>query len=186
MNSMSNDQHPKVIAEIMEASSNADRPPTDEPTLYGVQFVYAPDRTGADAVVIAAYTAEMPIPVPRVGDRVELQHCRPVIVQGVTTKYEISEDHGGLYVGADVDVVPVLADGRAEALPEGRVRVRVLLLVGDQAEIVADAADVEGAQRYAAAVVAADTGVEVSQLPGMRLSALVGDDGRLSGFRTAE
>ncbi|MEU5426854.1 hypothetical protein AB0H73_14790 [Streptomyces olivoreticuli] len=67
-----------------------------------------------------------------------------------------------------------------------RVDVKVLLLFGDQAEITADAADAEGVQRYPAAVVAADAGVTVSQLPGMRLTALVGDGGRLSEFRTAE
>ncbi|MEV6674581.1 hypothetical protein [Streptomyces sp. NPDC051162] len=67
-----------------------------------------------------------------------------------------------------------------------RVDVKVLLLFGDQAEITADAADAEGVQRYPAADVATDAGVAVSQLPGMRLTALVGDDGRLSEFRTAE
>ncbi|KUL22771.1 hypothetical protein [Streptomyces regalis] len=59
-----------------------------------------------------------------------------------------------------------------------RVTVRVLLLFGDQAEIVADVAPAERGEpeRHPAAVIAAAVGVSVSDLPGMRLTADVGDD----------
>ncbi|MFB7596907.1 hypothetical protein [Streptomyces sp. NPDC056160] len=68
-----------------------------------------------------------------------------------------------------------------------RVTVRVLLLFGDQAEVVADVPPEERAEpeRYPAADIAAATGVSVSDLPGVRLSAEVGDDGRLSGWHLA-
>ncbi|MGW5430369.1 hypothetical protein ACWET9_24625 [Streptomyces sp. NPDC004059] len=64
-----------------------------------------------------------------------------------------------------------------------RVTVRVLLLFGDQAEIVA--ADVPPSERaeperYPAADIAATVGLPVSDLPDMRLTAEVGDDGRLA------
>ncbi|MGV4984535.1 hypothetical protein ACVB8X_14025 [Streptomyces sp. NRAIS4] len=67
-----------------------------------------------------------------------------------------------------------------------RVTVRVLLLFGDQAEIVA--ADVPPSERaeperYPATEIAAAVGVAVSDLPGMQLAAEVGDDGRLSGWQ---
>jgi hypothetical protein len=73
-----------------------------------------------------------------------------------------------------------------EAMPE-RVNVRVLLLFGDQAEIVADVPPEERAepQRYPAAEVAAAAGVPVGELAGQRLTAEVGDDDRLSGWRRA-
>ncbi|WEH40780.1 hypothetical protein [Streptomyces sp. AM 2-1-1] len=64
-----------------------------------------------------------------------------------------------------------------------RVNVRVLLLFGDQAEVVADAPDADVPARYSAAEVAAAAGVAVSELPGMRLSAVVGADGHLTGWR---
>jgi hypothetical protein len=68
-----------------------------------------------------------------------------------------------------------------------RVRVRVLLLFGDQAEIVADVPPEERAEpeRYPAADVAAAAGIAVEQLAGAKLTAEVGDDGRLSGWRRA-
>ncbi|MFS4093677.1 hypothetical protein [Streptomyces sp. AF1A] len=67
-----------------------------------------------------------------------------------------------------------------------RFTVRVLLLLGDQAELVA--ADVPPEQRaeperYPAADIAAAVGVPVGDLPGMRLTAEVGADGRLSGWQ---
>ncbi|MBA9050537.1 MULTISPECIES: hypothetical protein [Streptomyces] len=67
-----------------------------------------------------------------------------------------------------------------------RVTVRVLLLFGDQAEIVA--ADVPAGERaeperYPAAEIAAAVGVPVSYLPGMQLMADVGDDGRLASWQ---
>lgn len=68
-----------------------------------------------------------------------------------------------------------------------RVNVRVLLLFGDQAEIVADVLPEERAapERYPAAEIAAAVGVPVNDLPGVQLSAEVGEDGRLSGWRRA-
>jgi hypothetical protein len=69
------------------------------------------------------------------------------------------------------------------------VRVRVLLLFGDEAEIVA--ADVPPAERaeparYPAAEIAAAVGLEARELPGKVLTAEVGSDDRLSGWRLAE
>ncbi|MFF8485180.1 hypothetical protein [Streptomyces antibioticus] len=67
-----------------------------------------------------------------------------------------------------------------------RVNVSVLLLFGDQAEIVADDVPVEeraDPQRYPAAEVAAAAGIPVGRLPGARLTAEAGADGRLSGWR---
>ncbi|WP_228915946.1 hypothetical protein [Streptomyces sp. DH20] len=71
--------------------------------------------------------------------------------------------------------------------PMSRVTVRVLLLLGDQAEIVADVPPAERAEpvRYPAADVAAAAGVPVADLPGRRLTAEVGDDDQLSGWRVA-
>lgn len=66
-----------------------------------------------------------------------------------------------------------------------RVTVRVLLLFGDQAEIVADAADATEPERYPAAEVATAVGVEARELPGMRLTAEVGPGDRLRDFRRA-
>ncbi|MFI6337819.1 hypothetical protein [Streptomyces sp. NPDC050535] len=68
-----------------------------------------------------------------------------------------------------------------------RATVRVLLLHGDQAEIVADAPSEERAEpaRYPAAEIADALGVPVAQLPGTRLTAAVGDDDRLSGWQRA-
>jgi hypothetical protein len=68
-----------------------------------------------------------------------------------------------------------------------RINVRVLLLFGDQAEIVADVPPEERAapERYPAAGVAAALGVAVGDLPGMRLTAEVGEDGQLSAWKLA-
>lgn len=68
-----------------------------------------------------------------------------------------------------------------------RVTVRVLLLFGDQAEVVADVPpeDRGEPERYPAAEIAATVGVPVSDLPGVRLTADVGEDGRLSGWQLA-
>ncbi|MFI1030755.1 hypothetical protein [Streptomyces sp. NPDC020951] len=67
------------------------------------------------------------------------------------------------------------------------VNVRVLLLFGDQAEIVADVPAEERAepQRYPAADIAEAAGIPVDQLAGARLTAEVGDDDRLTGWRRA-
>ncbi|MCC9154886.1 hypothetical protein LZP81_30900 [Streptomyces parvulus] len=68
-----------------------------------------------------------------------------------------------------------------------RVTVRVLLLFGDQAEVVADVPPAERAApvRYPAADIAAAAGLEVFELPGARLTAVVGPDDELSGWRPA-
>ncbi|MFE6408503.1 hypothetical protein ACFVOR_16390 [Streptomyces sp. NPDC057837] len=68
-----------------------------------------------------------------------------------------------------------------------RVTVKVLLLFGDQAEVVADVPPLERSEpaRYPAAEIAAAVGVPVNDLPGTRLTAEVGDDDRLSGWRLA-
>lgn len=67
------------------------------------------------------------------------------------------------------------------------VAVRVLLLLGDQAEIVADVPPEERAEpvRYPAADVAASAGIPVETLAGRRLIADAGYDDRLSGWRLA-
>ncbi|MYV53130.1 hypothetical protein [Streptomyces sp. SID3212] len=61
--------------------------------------------------------------------------------------------------------------------------VKVLLLVGDQAEIVADHPEAGAPVRYAAAEIAEAVGLAVSDLPGRRLAATVGADDRLSGWQ---
>ncbi|MEV5606997.1 hypothetical protein [Streptomyces sp. NPDC052225] len=68
-----------------------------------------------------------------------------------------------------------------------RVNVKVLLLFGDQAEVVADVPAGERAEpvRYPAAEIAAAVGLGVKELPGRTLSAEVGADDRLSGWRLA-
>jgi hypothetical protein len=68
-----------------------------------------------------------------------------------------------------------------------RVNVKVLLLFGDQAEIVADAPPEERGEpdRYPAAEIAEAVGVPVEGLPGLRLTAAVGDDDRLTDWRRA-
>ncbi|WP_034094005.1 hypothetical protein [Streptacidiphilus albus] len=63
------------------------------------------------------------------------------------------------------------------------VRVRILLLVGDQAEVTADAEDSAEPERYDAAVIAEAVGVAAAQLPGMRLLADVGAGDRLVNWR---
>ncbi|MFF8656808.1 hypothetical protein [Streptomyces huasconensis] len=69
-----------------------------------------------------------------------------------------------------------------------RVTVRVLLLFGDQAEIVADVPAEERAEpvRYPAADIARALGLELGELPGRRLTASVGADDRLSGWQLAD
>ncbi|MEV7422850.1 hypothetical protein [Streptomyces sp. NPDC091212] len=68
-----------------------------------------------------------------------------------------------------------------------RVNVRVLLLVGAEAEIVADVPmeERDTPVRYPADEIGAAAGVPVRELPGKRLSASVGPDDRLSGWRLA-
>ena len=66
-----------------------------------------------------------------------------------------------------------------------RVRVRVLLLVGDQAEITADAEDAAEPERYPASAIAEAVGLMPKELPGKRLTAVVGPGDRLEDFRLA-
>jgi hypothetical protein len=65
------------------------------------------------------------------------------------------------------------------------VAVRVVLLFGDQAEVMADAPDADGVERYPAQVIAEALGVERGELPGMRLLADVGAGDRLTNWRRA-
>ncbi|MGV9427090.1 DUF7736 domain-containing protein [Streptomyces sp. NPDC003656] len=81
-------------------------------------------------------------------------------------------------------------DARAsesESMMGERVRVRVLLLVGNEAEIVADVpvAEREAPVRYPAAVIAEAVGLEAGELPGKVLTAEVGAGDWLSGWRLA-
>lgn len=68
-----------------------------------------------------------------------------------------------------------------------QVNVHVLLLVGNQAEIVADVPPEERAEpvRYPAAEIAEAVGLPAAELPGKRLTADVGPDDRLAGWRLA-
>ncbi|MEV5592216.1 hypothetical protein [Streptomyces sp. NPDC052496] len=66
-----------------------------------------------------------------------------------------------------------------------RVAVKVLLLVGDQAEIVADADDAAEPVRYPAAEIATAVNLPEKHLPGTRLTAEVGPGDRLSGWQIA-
>jgi hypothetical protein len=64
---------------------------------------------------------------------------------------------------------------------------RVGLLFGGHAEIVADVPPAERAERecYSAAQIAAAISVRGHDLPGVRLAADTGEDGRLCGWRFA-
>lgn len=66
-----------------------------------------------------------------------------------------------------------------------RVTVKILLVVGDQAEVVADASDASDPVRYPVAEIAEAVGLQRGQLPGKRLTAKVGPGDRLSGWRLA-
>ncbi|WP_425832601.1 hypothetical protein [Streptomyces fractus] len=68
-----------------------------------------------------------------------------------------------------------------------RVNVKCLLVFGDQAEIVAAVPAEERAEpvRYPATEIAEAVGLTVRDLPGLGLTADVGDDDRLSGWRLA-
>ena len=67
-------------------------------------------------------------------------------------------------------------------MPE-TVNVKCLLIVGDEAEIVADAEDATVPQRYPAVAVAQEADLPLRQLAGAKLTADVGDDDRLTNFR---
>ncbi|MBX7464943.1 hypothetical protein [Streptomyces sp. NPDC057910] len=63
------------------------------------------------------------------------------------------------------------------------VNIKILLLVGDEAEVVADAPDPDTPVRYPAAEIAEAVGIPARELPGMRLVADADEQGRLSGWR---
>ncbi len=65
------------------------------------------------------------------------------------------------------------------------VNIKILLLVGDEAEVVADAPDPAAPVRYPAEEIAEAVGVPARALPGMRLVAEADERGRLSGWRRA-
>ncbi|WP_240981643.1 MULTISPECIES: hypothetical protein [unclassified Streptomyces] len=66
-----------------------------------------------------------------------------------------------------------------------RVNVKVLLLIGREAEIVADADDATTPERYPAVEIAAAVSLPEGQLPGTRLTARVGAGHRLFDWRLA-
>lgn len=68
-----------------------------------------------------------------------------------------------------------------------RVTIRVLLLIGNEAEIVADVPPEERDEpaRYPAAEIAQAVGIPARDLAGKRLTADVGADDRLSGWQLA-
>ncbi|MEO3978796.1 hypothetical protein [Streptomyces sp. CAU 1734] len=63
------------------------------------------------------------------------------------------------------------------------VDVKVLLLIGDQAEVIADAPDPADPVRYPAAEIAEAAGVPVRVLPGLPLTATVSPDDTLTAWR---
>jgi hypothetical protein len=81
---------------------------------------------------------------------------------------------------------PVLSGFRPVPGAAGRgMAVRCLLLLGDQAELVADGSEEGDVARWPAAVVAEETGLQLEDLPGKRFRVRVAEqDGRVlfSGF----
>lgn len=63
-----------------------------------------------------------------------------------------------------------------------RLNVKILLLVGDEAEVVADAPDAATPERYPAATIAEAVGLPARDLPGRKLTAEVGAGHRLTGW----
>ncbi|MFD7016103.1 hypothetical protein [Streptomyces sp. NPDC059928] len=63
------------------------------------------------------------------------------------------------------------------------VNIKILLLIGDEAEVVADVPDADTPVRYLAGEIAEAVGVPVRELPGTRLVAEADERGRLSGWR---
>lgn len=175
---MPSDQEPEVITRIREASKKlGNQDDLAAPMTFDLEFRYGD-------ILIAGFSGSQPIPLPRGGDRVELHGHGPLIVKRVTTDYAVNEQRGGLDVFTDVEVVPEpVGRSYGPVDGEGRVRVKVLLGIGADVDITADAPDAELVQRYPADVVAGEAGVEVKDLPGMRLTARVRDDGRLEEFR---
>ncbi|MCX5286236.1 MULTISPECIES: hypothetical protein [unclassified Streptomyces] len=78
-----------------------------------------------------------------------------------------------------------MSNDRMSATMSDRVTVKIVLLFGDQAEVQADAPDAEPPVRYPAAEIAEAVGLAPAELPGKKLTADVGNDDRLSGWRLA-
>ncbi|MEW2164394.1 hypothetical protein AB0912_15580 [Streptomyces sp. NPDC007084] len=93
----------------------------------------------------------------------------------------------GLLEPAKSSSDPQVSDDRMSVTMSDRVNVKILLLFGDQAEVQADvpASEAEPPVRYPAAEIAEAVGLAPSDLPGKRLTADVGVDDRLSGWRLA-
>lgn len=89
---------------------------------------------------------------------------------------------GGTPGAADTTGGPVSGEGRETA-------VACLLLFGDDAELALEGAEDAGSTvRWPAAVIAAETGLELDELPGRRFLVRVTEDGegqRFAGFRLA-
>jgi hypothetical protein len=107
------------------------------------------------------------------------RHHEPVEVRSVVDGELLA------YLCPDCDTQ--LPANQRDSVMSERVTVRVVLLFGDQAEVVADVPpDEQGeSERYPAAEIAEAVGLEPGQLPGRRLTAEVGVDYRLSGWQLA-
>lgn len=94
---------------------------------------------------------------------------------------------GRARVSAEMMHLPIPPFERMIPMTPERVTVRVLLLFGDQAEIVADVPPAERGEpeRYPAAEIAGAVGIPVSDLSGQRLTAAVGPGDRLTDWQRA-
>jgi hypothetical protein len=63
-----------------------------------------------------------------------------------------------------------------------RMPVRVLIVVGDQAELTTPDRDYRDPERVPASMITRDTGLSIPQMPGKQLTALVDERGELVGF----
>ncbi|WP_026220439.1 hypothetical protein [Wenjunlia vitaminophila] len=68
-------------------------------------------------------------------------------------------------------------------MSEMRMPVKVLLVVGDQAELTTPERDHTDPERWPAEQVSADTGYAVADLPGKELVAVIGEDGEVVRFQ---
>ncbi|MFE5868786.1 hypothetical protein ACFQ6V_09045 [Streptomyces roseifaciens] len=141
-------------------------------------FVYRTEETDIELAHIAGTFAP-----PSKGRSITLWGTGDeFVVHRVESHYALGAD-GRPVATHTVSVRPAHASWAP--LPDGRVRVKVVVLFGDQAEIAADAPDGEDPERYPAEQVSAEAGVPLEKLAGKRLTASVGEDGRLFDFRTA-